>query len=318
MEIVFVYTSPGGISGQVHNSETPGCYTLRCGIAGLVNSNFCLSDVLNDFNNDWGLVFNSPTLSGCEVVVQNLYQLITWESQIKDMFPKFEETELDKLIQKYKDDKRARCADVYFCKNDFRVLSPPNLLDLVSCNDYPGWTHDVLETNGSFITEPVDCSEGINENGPLSNNQGCNVFYCLDPNSSSIIRPANSGLEGSIEVRGKYVYICPTFKGHFLLDEHLEARSTIKSGPIHSKEVLIYPNPNEGIFEVLLQPENAGIITIEAFNIVGTKVFRESIYVDETLESTKKIDLTNCPSGIFFLNIADSKGNSCVKKVVKN
>lgn len=314
MEIVFTYTSLGGISGHADNSETPGCYTLRCGFAGLVNSNFCLSDRLNDFNNNWGLIFNSPTLSGCEVVKQNLFQLITWETQIKGKFPG---SELYNLIQKYKGDKRARCADVYFCKDDFRVLSAPNFLDLVSCNDYPDWTHVVLDDDGSSITETVDCSEVGNENGAATNNQGCNVIYCLDPDGSTVILDESPYTTHPV-VYGKYVYICPTFNGRFLIDEQHESRNLTKSGSIHSKEVIIYPNPNDGVFEVLIQPENVGVLTLEAFNIIGTKVFRESIYVDETLEATQKIDLKNCPSGIFFLNITDSKGNSYVKKVVKN
>jgi hypothetical protein len=314
MQIVSAY-SIGGVNGTLYQSETPGCYNLRCGIFSLINSSFCVNDVLATFANEWGNLTNIPDLSGCEVIRQNLYQLIVWESQLISAFPDFEGSELYLLIQAHKGDRRVGCADVYFCKDDFKVLSAPNFLDLVSCNDYPDWTHVVLN-NGSSITEPVDCSEVGNEDGGVINNQGCNVIYCLDPDGSTVILDESPYTTHPV-VYGEYVYICPTFDGSFLMDEHHESRNLTKSGSIHSKEVIIYPNPNDGVFEVLIRPENVGVLTLEAFNIIGTKVFRESIYVDETLEATQKIDLKNCPSGIFFLNITDSKGNSFVKKVIK-
>lgn len=74
-------------------------------------------------------------------------------------------------------------------------------------------------------------------------------------------------------------------------------------------ELNIYPNPNNGVFTVLLPKEN---IELCIYNTSGTLVYKTTIQNTEQLN----IDMQNFQSGIYFLNI-NSKQFNVTKKVVK-
>ena len=69
--------------------------------------------------------------------------------------------------------------------------------------------------------------------------------------------------------------------------------------------VMIYPNPSEGIFTV--QHENIKSITL--YNITGTKIMEATVDADEYV-------ISDLASGIYFVNIKTDTG-SVVKKIVK-
>lgn len=79
-----------------------------------------------------------------------------------------------------------------------------------------------------------------------------------------------------------------------------EKKEVLKDITFNNQEVKIYPNPTAGIVEIEI-PENSDnpeIIQIIVMDINGRKIF------DKRQEPTRtSIDLSNCPNGIYFLNL---------------
>jgi hypothetical protein len=72
--------------------------------------------------------------------------------------------------------------------------------------------------------------------------------------------------------------------------------------------VIIYPNPSNGLF--IMQLESINEAKLEIYNVMGEKV------VDMQIVSTKTIlDLQSYSKGIYFAKVATNKG-SCVKKII--
>lgn len=73
-----------------------------------------------------------------------------------------------------------------------------------------------------------------------------------------------------------------------------------------NQELLIYPNPNDGIFYIMSDND----IQIQIFNINGVMI------KDEYLSGNIMIDITNNPSGTYLLRIIKGK-DVCSKIIVK-
>lgn len=70
----------------------------------------------------------------------------------------------------------------------------------------------------------------------------------------------------------------------------------------------IHPNPTTGLVSVL----GKNLRLVEVFNTIGQRILTVN-GEGETLS----LDLGSQPAGIYFVNITDSEGRKCVKKVVK-
>ena len=78
-------------------------------------------------------------------------------------------------------------------------------------------------------------------------------------------------------------------------------------------EVVIYPNPTNGIFN--MDFKNA-VSNIKVINLLGQEVYTEKI--DLTIESTKSVDLSSFVNGIYIVNVSNDKGATSNYKVVLN
>lgn len=87
--------------------------------------------------------------------------------------------------------------------------------------------------------------------------------------------------------------------------------------PLATPDVLtpqfsIYPNPVKN--ELYLSAKNGnGKLDIKIFNIEGKLLKTENL----NLEKPLSIDVSNLPSGIYFLNLSDENGNVELKKFIK-
>ncbi len=79
-------------------------------------------------------------------------------------------------------------------------------------------------------------------------------------------------------------------------------------------EISIYPNPSNGQFKCSITSEVSGITTIEAYSMLGQRVYAQPI-----LDTYRfSIDLSNQVNGIYLIRILDKDGNLVgMKKVVK-
>ncbi len=74
----------------------------------------------------------------------------------------------------------------------------------------------------------------------------------------------------------------------------------------------IYPNPSNGIFNIESNLTSSQTITINVINILGEKLMSKTL--SNISNSTSIIDLTNQPTGIYFVEIATGKDRT-VKKI---
>ncbi len=75
-------------------------------------------------------------------------------------------------------------------------------------------------------------------------------------------------------------------------------------------DVLVYPNPNNGIFDIKINDvENTevGLVNFEVYNNIGVLVKKDELI------NEMKIDITDNPAGMYLLRITkDDKVYSCV------
>lgn len=75
-----------------------------------------------------------------------------------------------------------------------------------------------------------------------------------------------------------------------------------------SQDFILYPNPTPGLFQIKTDQE---INSIEVLDIFGRR-----IYYSE--KNQTEINISTFTNGIYFVRLIDSKGNSVVKKIIKN
>jgi len=76
----------------------------------------------------------------------------------------------------------------------------------------------------------------------------------------------------------------------------------------NNMEVVLYPNPTESSFTIT----GKDMKTVEILNTLG-----QHVSTAQGNSDLLQIDIANLPAGIYFVNITDTEGRKCVKKVVK-
>ena len=81
-------------------------------------------------------------------------------------------------------------------------------------------------------------------------------------------------------------------------------------------EVMVYPNPTDGKFQILLNKNLTGTLSINVIDEIGKKV-----NVISATEFLKKglvsLDLSTLASGIYFLVMNDESGTFPTQKLLK-
>jgi beta-lactamase class D len=77
-----------------------------------------------------------------------------------------------------------------------------------------------------------------------------------------------------------------------------------------ANQILIYPNPSNGIFRLELKGELAQDYTCEIFNLQGQRVYQNSLI------NVQEIDLSNQANGMYFLRFSNGE-STFTKKIVK-
>jgi len=80
--------------------------------------------------------------------------------------------------------------------------------------------------------------------------------------------------------------------------------------------VEIYPNPNTGLFQIFIAHKMAGDVVIEAYNILGMKIYDQTFYAVAG-DNTVEIVLPEFSNGEYFIRIKTSELTT-TKKVVVN
>lgn len=78
----------------------------------------------------------------------------------------------------------------------------------------------------------------------------------------------------------------------------------------HGKSLVsVYPNPSKE--RIVIQGINA--VEVRMFNTIGQRVATATVAGGETLQ----VDIATLPAGVYFVNVIDTEGRKCVRKVVK-
>lgn len=73
-----------------------------------------------------------------------------------------------------------------------------------------------------------------------------------------------------------------------------------------NQELYVYPNPNEGVFDISVDDEES--IVVQIYNVNGVMV------KNECLSEDKKMDITDNPAGVYLLRII--KGDDVCSRIV--
>jgi hypothetical protein len=80
---------------------------------------------------------------------------------------------------------------------------------------------------------------------------------------------------------------------------------------IQEGHITVYPNPNHGQFTI---SSNSNISSIEIYNLLGVPIYSD---FTNNRQTSKEIDLSNSPRGIYFIKIYDGTNNHCGKIILK-
>jgi len=78
----------------------------------------------------------------------------------------------------------------------------------------------------------------------------------------------------------------------------------------------LWPNPNNGDFNISASVNDAGTYTVLAYNMIGKMVAQQSrIYLDG--ENSFNLNLGHLPEGLYFL-VIEGQGEKMVRKLIIN
>ncbi len=83
-----------------------------------------------------------------------------------------------------------------------------------------------------------------------------------------------------------------------------------------SNSLEIYPNPSDGVFNMVISNPVAGLANVCVYTILGQKVHEEQLAVSMT-SNKFSIDLSNLPSGMYLLNVQMYGYNHSKKLILK-
>jgi len=88
----------------------------------------------------------------------------------------------------------------------------------------------------------------------------------------------------------------------------------IDENTFNSKNVLVYPNPNNGAFNVEFNSFNDSDINIGVFDILGREILNNN-FRHNTIHFNQSIDLTNVKPGTYLMTISTNNAK-VVKKII--
>lgn len=100
----------------------------------------------------------------------------------------------------------------------------------------------------------------------------------------------------------------------------LDGKSWISSSVYVAEQSLesnfaVYPNPNEGIFDVVVDLETNEVFNMRITDISGTLILEETLE-NYGVYSKKKVEIEHLAAGTYFLTVS-GKNNTTTKKIIK-
>lgn len=184
-----------------------------------------------------------------------------------------------------------------------------SLIVLISDDCGEDWTRIYAngpDGNGIFETSPLSEDAFI----PQSSEDWCGEGY-----GAECVQLDLSQWEGSPNIKIMFESYC-RYGNNLYIDNVLISNNVgISDETADDSNIDIIPNPSTGLFNIHMN-DFKGDVNIRILNPQGQVMMTESITVVNTTY-TKQIDLSENPSGIYFVEISSDNGNEIRKVVVK-
>ncbi len=79
----------------------------------------------------------------------------------------------------------------------------------------------------------------------------------------------------------------------------------INDQPVGEQQILVYPNPSEGLFTLDLSMPEAQDVMLEVYDVNGKKIREEKI--SQALSTNYALDLSNEPKGMYFIKLYNER-----------
>ena len=96
---------------------------------------------------------------------------------------------------------------------------------------------------------------------------------------------------------------------------NLNSTGVVKFPGNTTEELLVYPNPNDGIATIKVENERSSEAVIQIFNMIGEQVFSENFSL-KTGENLLTLAMKNKNKGIFVLKVTTSEGVASSKLII--
>ena len=97
-------------------------------------------------------------------------------------------------------------------------------------------------------------------------------------------------------------------------DPSLEVVDPTSVNDVFLSEFLVYPNPNNGEFNLEIETKNSTDIVVSISNTLGQEVYNESLQSVVTL--TKSLNLSHLEKGIYNIILSDKIGRTQTQKII--
>lgn len=92
-------------------------------------------------------------------------------------------------------------------------------------------------------------------------------------------------------------------------DNFVITSGDLSVNPFQENSVAVYPNPAKDVISIST-PNESEITTVSVYNVAGQEVLKTN--------QTKNINVSQFPSGAYFLKATSSNGSTMTKKIIKN
>jgi len=163
-------------------------------------------------------------------------------------------------------------------------------------------TYDITATQGANGT--------VTPEGITAVNYGASITYTITPNAGYMIKTVTVDGKSNAAAVASGTYTFTNVTAKHTIAATFALLNTIQAEGDALGEIVIYPNPTSG--ELKIENGELKIENIEIYNITGQK-----ITFNFQLSTFNSIDISDLPTGIYFLRIQTENG-TVVRKVIKN
>lgn len=177
---------------------------------------------------------------------------------------------------------------------EMNVIYSSGVFGSANLDVYVDWNQ-----SGTFESSEIINSHNI----PSQSSTDTSTFFFTPPSNLSINERYRMRV---INSESNQANICDTNTSHACVDFGLIYKSSANneevSGEGQLTNCLVYPNPNNGIFNIDIATPKTGLVSFSLKNIMGKDVFLEERFLEKGID-TQSFQIKNIDSGTYLLQV---------------